>query len=194
VTEKIDVIARLVRRDAPSRRAAGWGRTRREQEERRMRLALLTFGLLRAVPTDPAVEGFVALTDPAFAQAESSDGFLGLFGHQGVGRHRRPERWQGLEYAGRCVIVRSLWRDLDSVLAFAVTGHHGEALRRSREWIVPGDWPGSVAWWVEDDEVPTVADALSRYDRLDREGSSAAAFSLREPYDERGEPVRVTRP
>ena len=158
-----------------------------------MRLALLTFGLLRAVPGDPEVQGFVDLTDPAFAQAADSDGFLGLFGHQGVGRHRRPERWQGLEYAGRCVIVRSLWRDLDALLAYAYSAHHGEALRRRREWIVAGDWPGTVAWWVEDDETPTVADSLARYDRLDEQGSSATAFSLREPFDEHGDPVRVTR-
>jgi hypothetical protein len=158
-----------------------------------MRLALLTFGLLRAAPGDPEIQGFVDLTDPAFAQAEESDGFLGLFGHQGVGRHRRPERWQGLEHAGRCVIVRSTWRDLDSLLAFAGSGSHGEALRRRREWIVSGDWPGSVAWWVGDDETPTVADSLARYDRLDRDGSSPSAFSLSEPYDELGERVPLTR-
>jgi len=158
-----------------------------------MRLALLTFGLLKAVPGDPQVQGFVALTDPVFAQAEASDGFLGLFGHLGVGRHRRPERWQGLEYAGRCVIVRSLWRDLDSLVAFARSGHHGEALRGSSEWIVHGDWPGSVAWWVDDEETPTVVDSLGRYDRLDREGSSPAAFSLSEPYDELGARVSLTR-
>ena len=158
-----------------------------------MRLALLTFGLLRAVPGDPVVQGFVDLTDPAFAQAEESDGFLGLFGHQGFGRHRRPERWQGLEYAGRCVIVRSLWRDLDSLVAFAGSGHHGEALRRRREWILAGDWPGAVAWWVDDDETPTVADSIARYDQLDHEGSRADAFSLSEPFDEHGARVALTR-
>jgi hypothetical protein len=42
-----------------------------------MRLALLTFGLLRARPGDPTVQGFVDLTDPTFAQAEASDGVLG---------------------------------------------------------------------------------------------------------------------
>ena len=89
--------------------------------------------------------------------------------------------------------MRSLWRDLDSLLEFTYSDEHAQALRQRRDWIVPGDWPGSVAWWVADDEAPSVADAIERYDTLDRDGSSPSAFSLREPFDEHGQRVTVTR-
>ena len=51
-----------------------------------------------------------------------------------------------------------------------------------------------MAWWIGDDERPTLVDAVDRLDRLHTEGPSRTAFDFRHPFDAEGRPAaRPTR-
>jgi hypothetical protein len=87
----------------------------------------------------------------------------------------------------------SLWRDLESVHAFAYSGHHLEALRQRADWFEPRRWPTYVAWWVSDDKIPSWDEAYARLERLHAEGPTADAFDFHHPFDPDEQPARLER-
>jgi hypothetical protein len=163
------------------------------------RLAILTIGVLHEAWDHPRLEGFRQRTPPTFAAARASPGFVALAddadpGHdQAWGAHTAPVHFQRAEYADRLPDTLSLWRDLESLFAFAYHGTHGEALGHRRDWFMGGLGPAHVAWWVADDHTPTWQEASDRYDQLQRGGPSPAAFELKQPFDHAGRPTKVDR-
>src|SRR5262249_7755666 len=93
--------------------------------------------------------------------------------------------------ADQLAMTLSLWRDLDSVAAFAYNGAHAEALSKRADWFTKGAWPGYVAWWVEESHRPSWKEAADRIDRLHEQGSTPEAFSFRKAFDSTGAPVRM---
>jgi hypothetical protein len=163
------------------------------------RLAFMTIGVLHAPMDDPRVQGFVDRIDVIFAAAGSSDGFVGqsvpdeATGEESWGPLVTPTHFQKEEYLDRTAATLSLWNDLESVFAFAYNGVHAEALRKRAAWIVHGEWPSYVAWWVSDDHTPSWSEACERYDRMCQEGPSPAAFDFKRPFSHDGEPIEIDR-
>ena len=93
----------------------------------------------------------------------------------------------------RAPATLSLWADLESVYAFAYRGPHAEALSKRKEWFVKADWPTYVAWWVDDDLVPTYQEAIQRQRHVHENGPTPYAFDFKTPFDEAGSPVRMSR-
>ncbi len=85
----------------------------------------------------------------------------------------------------------SVWEDLESVYAFAYHGRHAEALSKRQEWFIKSEWPTYVAWWVEDDQIPTREEAAKRLEHLHENGSTPQAFDFKTPFDAAGEPIRM---
>jgi hypothetical protein len=50
-----------------------------------------------------------------------------------------------------------------------------------------------VAWWVEDDHIPTRQDASQRLEHLHDHGSTPHAFGFKTPFDDVGKPWRMDR-
>ncbi|HKG24044.1 MAG TPA: DUF3291 domain-containing protein, partial [Thermomicrobiales bacterium] len=90
------------------------------------------------------------------------------------------------ELAGREAQTLSLWRDLESAVAFAYSGLHAEALRRRRGWFPAPAWPSYAAWWVADDNRPDWREAMRRLEHLHDRGPSTIAFDFRSPFDATG--------
>lgn len=163
------------------------------------RVAFMTTGVLHAPGDDPRVQGFVDRTDAVFALAESGDGFLGrdipvgTTGERSWGDWAAPAIFQKEADAGRMAQTLSLWRDLESVSAFAYNGLHAEALSKRKEWFVTPAWSSYVAWWVDDDHTPSWQEACERFDRLHREGSTSVAFNFKQPFDSNGQVVELDR-
>jgi len=164
-----------------------------------VRIAFFTFGNMLAPGGDPVVAEFEARLPATFAAAEASPGFIAYVDE--------PDRAPGSPvlhspfYTGDAgaaldseASTFTIWRDLESVYAFAYSGPHLEAFKRRRFWFQPPSWPRYLAWWVADDEVPTWADAHARQQRLHTEGPTPAAFDFHHPFDADGQPTKVRRP
>ena len=50
------------------------------------------------------------------------------------------------------------------------------------QWFEPMPEAYTVLWWVPAGHIPTIGEAEERLDLLRREGPTAAAFTLRQPY------------
>ena len=171
-----------------------------------MRLAFMTFGVLREPWGSPGVAGFEDRLDGTFAAADAAPGMIarddtditnwtmadddprwGPFGRYRLAEvypHDRSDLATTRE-----AVTLSLWRDIDSVFAFAYSGVHLEALQHKAEWFEARRWPTYVAWWVGDDHIPTWTDASARLDRLHASGPSPEAFDFHHPFDADGQPV-----
>ena len=171
-----------------------------------MRLAIMTFGVLREPWGSPAVAGFEDRLDRTFAAADASPGMIarddteitdwtmadddprwGLWGRYQLAVVYPYERSDLA--TTREAVTLSLWRDIESVFAFAYSGAHLEALQLRGEWFEARRWPTYVAWWVADDELPTWADATARLDRLHADGPGPAAFDFHHPFDAQGQAI-----
>lgn len=160
------------------------------------RIALLTTGVMVGRETDPRMRGFFERNEATLAAAESSPGFYAAAAHDGADPWHavaRPAIFAAEEYAGRIADMLSVWEDLEAVYAFAYSGIHARALRRRKEWFVEGEWLVYVAWWVEDDHMPTWDEAYERHALLQGEGATPAAFDFKEPFDAAGRPYRIDR-
>ena len=164
-----------------------------------LRVSFFTLGVLKAQVGEPAVQGFVDRIGNVYAAADGSAGFF----DRSV---RNVETWEhswGPVIAPECVpsgltlnqlaMTVSLWRDLESVAAFAYGGAHGEALSKREDWFVSGPWPAYVAWWVEEHHKPNWKEAVDRIDLLHAQGSTPAAFTFRKPFDAAGSPFKLKR-
>ncbi len=162
------------------------------------RVAFMTIGVLKDVVGAPLVQGFSERVDPIFAMAEHADGFIGhpydsAGGKTSWGDWALPALFQDPAYEPRVVATLSLWRDLESVFTFAYRGIHAEALGKRREWFVAGGWPVYVAWWVDDDHLPSWREASERYEQLHAHGALPGAFNFRQPFGADGQPVQLDR-
>lgn len=104
-----------------------------------------------------------------------------------------PVIFQSNELKDRRLMTLSLWRDLESVMAFVYTGLHAEALRFRREWFVRSEFPSYFAWWIIDADTPTWREACKRYENLYYNGSTSKAFDFKQHFGSDGTPVRVER-
>jgi hypothetical protein len=161
------------------------------------RIAFFTLGVLKAPVGDAVVQGFVDRISEVYAVAEGSAGFFDR-------SIRDVKTWAhswGPVIVPRCVpgdlpptqyaMTLSLWRDLESVAAFAYQGVHREALSRREDWVNSGSWPSYVAWWVAADHRPNWSEAVARVDHLHEHGPSAKAFTFRQAFDAAGMPARM---
>ena len=160
------------------------------------RLALTTIGVLHETFEHPRIRGFIDRIPDVYARAEGSEGFLGR-------SVRDPETgeddWGGFvcpqffadEPPDHVVATFSLWCDLESVMAFVYTAHHGEALRKRRQWFREGDHPVLAAWWVADDHQPTWREAADRMEKLHANGPTPEAFTFGNAFDANGNRYRA---
>ena len=170
------------------------------------RLALYTFGVLKAATGSESLVDFVAMAPEVFAEAEATEGFFGhatasrpdLAGKSKFGEDFGP--W-GIAVAPRfydafskpgeetMLTTLSLWRDIEVARQFAYGGLHRTALKRRSDWFHPAKWPGYVLWWAIDGNVPTWAEGARKLEALADEGPTRAAFNFTKSFDPAGSPA-----
>lgn len=164
------------------------------------RIAFFTLGVLKAPVGDHVVQGFVDRIAGVYAAADGSEGFFDR-------SIRDVQTWEhswGPVIVPACIpgglaltqlaMTLSLWRDLESVAAFAYHGLHREALSQREAWFDSGSWPSYAAWWVDEQHRPNWSEAVERIDHLHLHGPTPTAFSFRKPFDPTGEPLRLKAP
>ncbi len=158
----------------------------------------MTFGVLYEPRTGARSKGFIDRLPAALAVAERSEGFIGRsYLDPATGRHSWGDSvcpsFTPADKLSHLAHTFSLWRDLESVYAFAYSHLHAEALRLRRDWFPEPDHPGYVAWWVADDHTPSVREATDRLEQLHAEGPTPAAFTFKVAFDADGHPAPLDR-
>jgi hypothetical protein len=141
-----------------------------------LQLAQVNIARLVAPIDSPELADFVANLERFNALAEESPGF--------VWRLQTEEGdATGIDYFGDDMIVNmSVWKDIESLRNFVYESAHIEILRRRREWFEKMSDSAMVLWWVPEGHSPTLPEADEKLKRLDEHGSTAEAFTFREPY------------
>jgi hypothetical protein len=162
------------------------------------RVAFFTSALLQAPFESDHSQGFRERAGMVFDAAVTGPGYLasafadsetdGMWGDVTV-----PHQYRSAEYDGRLAQFYTLWRDLESVYAYAYNGLHAAALRQRKEWFVARPMLSYVIWWVDDDYIPSWQEACERYQRLHEAGASAEAFDFRHPFGADGQPTQLNR-
>ncbi len=143
-----------------------------------MHVAQLNVARLLAPIESPTLSGFVRRLDEVNAVADAAPGFVWrLQSDSGNATDIRP--W------GDDVIVNmSVWESVDALRTYVYGPEHAAVLRRRREWFSVLGAPHLVLWWVPVGHQPDLAEARERLDLLERDGPSAEAFTLRQPFPE----------
>lgn len=159
------------------------------------RLAFMTAAFLKDEWGEPSNQGFRDRIEASVQTLSETEGFIASdFDQSSVwGEIIAPRIVDRPEFENKGAYTLSLWDDLESVFAYAYNGAHGEALRHRHEWFLKGEWPVHVAWWVDDDHIPTFAEAAQRYDLLHEQGPTPAAFNFQHPFDAHGDPFNIDR-
>ena len=139
-------------------------------------LAHLNVARMKAGAADPLLADFVARIPAVNALADAAPGFLW--------------RWlDGADDAGPdpfgdplLLVNLSLWQDVSSLRRFIYGSAHGAVMQDRSRWFHPPRGASYVVWWIPAGTVPQLVDARARLELLDREGPTAAAFTLAHPF------------
>lgn len=164
------------------------------------RIAFMTIGVLKQPMGHPEIQGFIDRLSAVFGSADGSPGFIARSGRDSLdaeseswGEFVVPDFFRSIENPGQVPATLSLWEDLESVIAYAYRGAHGEAMGKRTEWFKTDTGPGYVAWWVEHDHIPTFAEASLRWANLHQLGPTPFAFDFKKPFAANGEPYDLAR-
>ncbi|WP_420407358.1 DUF3291 domain-containing protein [Hoeflea sp.] len=162
------------------------------------RLAMYNFGLHVAPYDAPEVQGFRSREPANFAAAEKAAGFIARSGYPG---EPGPDSWgqqvfprfiegSGFDSAPSSL---SLWKDVESLMAFTYAGVHAEALKNARNWNSKGYWPPLVLWWVTEDCRPDWQQGANKLEQLHDRGPEPAAFTFKQAFGPGGHPYKADR-
>jgi len=155
------------------------------------RIAFYTFGILREPMGHEQVQGFFDRIDSVFAAAEKSEGFIDR-NREARENYVSPRFFDKNIHAGAPATL-SWWKDLESVCAFAYNGLHGEAMKHRYEWFLDSYWPTYVAWWIDDNHIPSREDAAKKLEYLYDNGPDKSAFDFKHTFGSDGQPIDFNR-
>ena len=125
----------------------------------------------------PQMSGFVERLAPVNALAEQSEGFVWrLQGEGGDATSIRPYDEEDM------LVNLTVWESVEAFQAFSYGGAHLEMLKQRSEWFEPMEEETLVLWWIPAGELPTVEEAKRRLEKLQQEGPSLEAFTIRQRF------------
>ncbi|MEC7307198.1 DUF3291 domain-containing protein [Vibrio gigantis] len=139
-----------------------------------MKLAQLNIALAKYPLDAPEIKEFVDNLELVNGIAESSEGFV----------------WRLKDESGdatniqafddpNMIVNMSVWDSVDSLKNFMFRTHHRDFMRRKGDWFhrLPEDT--YVLWWIEEDHIPTLEEAIERLEHLRKIGDSPYAFTFK---------------
>ncbi|MBD8511382.1 DUF3291 domain-containing protein [Photobacterium sp. WH24] len=142
-----------------------------------MKLAQLNIALAKYPMDAPEIKDFADNLDPVNAIAESSEGFIWRLQDES-GDATSIQAFD----APNMLINMSVWESVDTLKNFMFRTHHRDFMRRKAEWFHRSAEDTYVLWWVEDDHIPTIAEAKERLDYLRNKGDSPFAFTFKSNF------------
>ncbi|MEZ8317488.1 DUF3291 domain-containing protein [Vibrio splendidus] len=144
-----------------------------------MKLAQLNIALAKYPLDAPEIKEFVDNLELVNGIAESSEGFL----------------WRLKDESGdatniqafddpNMIVNMSVWDSVDSLKNFMFRTHHRDFMRRKGDWFhrLPEDT--YVLWWIEEDHIPTLEEAIKRLEHLREIGDTPYAFTFKTNFTE----------
>ena len=141
-----------------------------------MPLAQMNLARARYPLSSAQMAEFVALIAEVNGAAEAADGFIWRLRDDGDGALSVRLAAAGLD--GEDMLVNmSVWRDMAALRAFVIDHPgHRDVMKRRAEWFHRAVEPMTVCWFVDDGEIPTVADGQEKLLDLRRSGPSEQLF------------------
>ncbi|WP_286298609.1 DUF3291 domain-containing protein [Vibrio apostichopi] len=144
-----------------------------------MKLAQLNIALAKYALDAPEIKDFVDNLDLVNGIAESSEGFV----------------WRLKDESGdatnikafddpNMIVNMSVWDSVDSLKNFMFRTHHRDFMRRKNEWFHRLAEDTYVLWWIEDDHIPSLDEAIERLEHLRETGDSPYAFTFKTNFTE----------
>lgn len=87
------------------------------------------------------------------------------------------------------IVNVSVWESPEVLASFVYGGEHLAVMRQRREWFHHMAEAFTVLWWVPTGHEPTPDEARSRLEQLRREGPTARAFTLKQPFPAPGSAI-----
>ncbi|MFA0158550.1 DUF3291 domain-containing protein [Vibrio sp. 10N.261.46.A3] len=139
-----------------------------------MKLSQLNIALAKYPLDAPEIKEFVDNLELVNGIAESSEGFV----------------WRLKDESGdatnikafddpNMIVNMSVWDSVDSLKNFMFRTHHRDFIRRKGDWFhrLPEDT--YVLWWIEEDHIPTLEEAIERLEHLREIGDTPYAFTFK---------------
>ena len=140
-------------------------------------LAQLNIGVIRGPMDSPIMAEFAANLERVNAMADHFPGFVWrLQTEAGDATALRPFG------DDKTLVNMSVWRDVESLIAFVYRSGHADIMRRRREWFERMEQPFLVLWWVPRGHRPDIAEAQAKLELLRAGGPTAAAFNFRKAF------------
>ncbi|CAH6880637.1 conserved hypothetical protein [Vibrio chagasii] len=148
-----------------------------------MKLAQLNIALAKYPLDAPEIKDFVDNLELVNGIAESSEGFV----------------WRLKDESGdatnikafddpNMIVNMSVWESVDALKNFMFRTHHRDFMRRKGEWFHRLAEDTYVLWWVKDDHIPTLNEAIERLEHLREEGDSPYAFTFKTNFTDEEAP------
>ncbi|MEZ8944171.1 MULTISPECIES: DUF3291 domain-containing protein [unclassified Vibrio] len=144
-----------------------------------MKLAQLNIALAKYPLDAPEIKEFVDNLELVNGIAESSEGFV----------------WRLKDESGdatniqafddpNMIVNMSVWDSVDSLKNFMFRTHHRDFMRRKGDWFhrLPEDT--YVLWWIEEEHIPTLEEAIERLEHLRETGDTPYAFTFKTNFTE----------
>ncbi len=144
-----------------------------------MKLAQLNIALAKYPLDAPEIKEFVDNLELVNGIAESSEGFV----------------WRLKDESGdatniqafddpNMIVNMSVWDSVDSLKNFMFRTHHRDFMRRKGDWFYRLPEDTYVLWWIEEDRIPTLEEAIERLEHLREIGDTPYAFTFKTNFTE----------
>jgi len=136
-----------------------------------MKLAELNVGYALYPLDDPRMAGFMDNLDKINALAERSEGYIWRM---------KSDSGNATDLAvpgdDRMISNMSVWKDATALGNYVFNTIHARFYEKRPAWFENMTRHHFVMWWIEDDHIPTLEEALERLAYLQQHGSSEHAF------------------
>jgi hypothetical protein len=136
-----------------------------------MRFAELNVGYARYPLDDPRMAGFMDNLDKLNALAERSKGYIWRM---------KSDSGNATDLAvpgdEELISNMSVWEDVESLGDYVFNTIHAKFYEKRPAWFENMMSNHFVMWWIEDDHIPTLEEAMQRLAHLQEHGSSDHAF------------------
>ncbi|CDT76508.1 MULTISPECIES: DUF3291 domain-containing protein [Vibrio] len=144
-----------------------------------MKLAQLNIALAKYPLDAPEIKEFVDNLELVNGIAESSEGFVWRLKDES-GDATNIQAFED----PNMIVNMSVWDSVDSLKNFMFRTHHRDFMRRKGDWFhrLPEDT--YVLWWIEEDHIPTLEEAIERLEHLREVGDTPYAFTFKTNFTE----------
>ena len=144
-----------------------------------MKLAQLNIALAKYPLDAPEIKEFVDNLELVNGIAESSEGFVWRLKDESGG----ATNIQAFDDPNM-IVNMSVWDSVDSLKNFMFRTHHRDFMRRKGDWFYRLPEDTYVLWWIEEDRIPTLEEAIERLEHLREIGDTPYAFTFKTNFSE----------